>query len=139
MKNPHAYNQPSVSHTTVTGGGPEQRVAARSLPLADGKQAETSKPGTARLQSSPEQNLRVFRFTAPKARSVKLAADFTNWEKLPLKLHRDKDGVWEVKVPLSPGRYGYRFLVDGQWQDDPQCTRSEPNPFGSTNAIAEVK
>jgi len=80
----------------------------------------------------------AFRLFAPSGKSVKLAADFTDWEQHALSLARDQNGVWEIKVPLQPGNYAYRFLVDGQWQDDPQCKKREPNPFGSTNAIAHV-
>ncbi|HVY71135.1 MAG TPA: isoamylase early set domain-containing protein [Verrucomicrobiae bacterium] len=81
----------------------------------------------------------VFRLIAPRARSVKLAADFTDWEKNALSLQRGGDGEWEVRVTLAPGRYGYRYLVDGKWEDDPHCPRREPNPFGTANAVAEVQ
>jgi hypothetical protein len=80
----------------------------------------------------------VFRLAAPRARSVRLAADFTEWEKYALSLQQAGDGEWEVRVSLSPGQYGYRFLVDGQWQDDPRCQRQEPNPFGTANSVAEI-
>jgi len=45
---------------------------------------------------------------------------------------------WKVSVPLAPGTYHYRFLVDGEWRDDPESTLRVPNPFGSQNAVRKV-
>lgn len=80
-----------------------------------------------------------FRLEAPIARQVKVAGDFTDWDLNPLELIPDEDGIWEITVALPPGRYAYRFLVDGQWQDDPNCCDGELNPFGTWNAVIEVQ
>jgi hypothetical protein len=45
------------------------------------------------------------------------------------------DGTWFTVVPLAPGSYCYRFIVDGQWCDDPGSARHAPNPFGTENAM----
>jgi hypothetical protein len=39
---------------------------------------------------------------------------------------------------LAAGTYHYRFLVDGAWCDDPECTLKIPNVFGSHNMVREV-
>jgi 1,4-alpha-glucan branching enzyme len=75
---------------------------------------------------------------APSAKSVKLAADFTDWEKFPLDMMKSKNGIWFSVIPLAPGQYSYRFIVDGQWYDDPRSTQRVPNPFGSENAVIAV-
>jgi hypothetical protein len=90
-------------------------------------------------QSRPELKRTEFHLEAPLAKSVKLAADFTAWEKFPLDLIKSEDGVWFTIVPLSPGQYSYRFIVDGKWCDDPRPNRRVPNPFGTVNAVMEVK
>ena len=69
---------------------------------------------------------------------MKLVADFTGWDKRPLDLTQAEKGVWRLTVALPPGRYAYRFLVDGEWCDDPSCQHCEPNPFGTRNAVIEV-
>lgn len=79
-----------------------------------------------------------FTFRAPAAISVQLVGDFTHWQKQPLQLHRDPSGVWTTTVALSPGTYHYRFLVDGDWRDDPECALHVPNPFGGQNAVRQV-
>jgi Glycogen recognition site of AMP-activated protein kinase len=79
-----------------------------------------------------------FFLEAPFAESVKLAADFTDWEKFPLDMIKSEDGVWFIFVPLSPGNYYYRFIVDGKWCDDPHPILCVPNPFGTVNAVMNV-
>ncbi len=80
----------------------------------------------------------AFSLTAPGAASVMLVGDFTHWQKHPIHLRKEPDGIWRVAVPLEPGEYHYRFLVDGEWRDDPECTLRVPNPFGSRDAVVRV-
>jgi len=78
-----------------------------------------------------------FTFKSPLATSVKLAGDFTEWETNPIEMMRS-DGVWFTVVPLPPGSYSYRFIVDGCWCDDPGSDQRIPNPFGTQNAVIHV-
>jgi 1,4-alpha-glucan branching enzyme len=80
----------------------------------------------------------TFTFKAPEAKSVLLAGDFTGWQQAPLSLKKDKTGVWKKTVPLTPGKYEYRLLVDGEWRDDPQCPNRQPNQFGGVNCVCIV-
>ena len=93
-------------------------------------------------QSSSHQDSRahgqVFSFTAPGALSVQLVGDFSHWQERPINLHKGPDGVWRTTVPLPAGTHHYRFLVDGQWRDDPECTVKVPNAFGSEDSVREV-
>ena len=80
----------------------------------------------------------TFSFAAPSAMTVQLAGDFTHWQKEPISLRKGADGIWRVTVELSPGTHHYRFLVDGQWHDDPECVLHVPNPFGGQDAVRQV-
>lgn len=80
----------------------------------------------------------VFSFRAPTALSVMLAGDFTHWQTEAIPMKRGKDGVWKATVALGPGVHHYRFIVDGQWQDDPECELRVPNPYGGHDAIRNV-
>ena len=80
----------------------------------------------------------TFSFNAPNARSVQLVGNFTHWQQAPLNLKRGGDGIWRTAIELEPGTYHYRFLVDGEWQDDPECTLRVANPFGSQNSVRQV-
>lgn len=75
----------------------------------------------------------------PRAESVQIAGDFNNWQ--PGKLQMEKisgKGAWQIKLPLGKGKYRYRLVVDGQWQQDPYNEVTEMNPFGECNSILEV-
>lgn len=89
------------------------------------KKAETTKKQT-------------FSITAPDAMSVLLVGDFTHWQQNPIPLRKGKNGVWSVKVDLPPGTHHYRFIVDGEWHDDPECTLRVTNPFGTQNMVRQV-
>ena len=80
----------------------------------------------------------AFAFSAPAARSVQLVGDFTHWQERPINLQKGADGVWRTTVEMEPGAHHYRFLVDGEWRDDPECVLRELNPFGSENMMRQV-
>jgi 1,4-alpha-glucan branching enzyme len=84
--------------------------------------------------------LRIQNFSlhAPAARSVQLVGDFTNWLERPINLRKGSEGTWWKAVRLDMGTHYYRFLVDEQWRDDPECSLFVPNPFGSQNAVRQV-
>ncbi len=74
------------------------------------------------------------------ANRVHIAGDFNNWSARDGAFKRnDALGVWELCVPLQPGRYRYRLVIDGRWTTDPHNTNVETNPFGELNNIVEVK
>jgi 1,4-alpha-glucan branching enzyme len=80
----------------------------------------------------------TFSFKAPGATSVLLAGDFTGWQHAPLSMKKQKAGVWKKTVTLPSGTYEYRLLVDGEWQDDPECPNRKPNQFGGENCVCIV-
>ncbi len=87
----------------------------------------------------PEIREVEFQLEAPSAASVMLAASFTAWERFPLGLARMRDGIWSIFVPLLPGIYAYRFIVDGRWCDDPRADLCMPgSPGGSGSALKVV-
>ena len=44
-------------------------------------------------------------------------------------------GLWTKVIKLAPGRYRYRYVVDGQWRHDPSNAVIEPNPYGGHDSI----
>jgi len=80
----------------------------------------------------------TFSYSAPKAKTVLLAGDFTGWDQAPVSLKKDKNGVWKKTISLPPGQYEYRLLIDGEWQDDPQCPHRKQNQFGGENCVCVV-
>jgi 1,4-alpha-glucan branching enzyme len=80
-----------------------------------------------------------FEFPASEAQEVCLAADFNNWDIKADPMKKDKKGIWKISLSLKPGRYEYRFLVDGKWENDPSCCDCVPNEFGSQNCVRIVE
>lgn len=80
----------------------------------------------------------TFRYTAHDARSVLLVGDFTHWQSQPIALRKGADGIWSATVELAPGTHSYRFIVDGEWRDDPECTIRVANPYGGENMVRQV-
>jgi chromosome partitioning protein len=82
----------------------------------------------------------VFVTLYPRATDVQVAGDFNGWQPTKTPLHKVGDtGVWQTKLKLPAGRYRYRLVVDGQWQQDPYNEHTELNPFGGFNSVVEVK
>ncbi len=82
----------------------------------------------------------VFRAHYPHAEKVGLAGDFNDWNttQTPM-VQAEPDRVWQIILPLEPGCYRYRLVVDERWQRDPFNDRVEANPFGELNSVIEVK
>jgi 1,4-alpha-glucan branching enzyme len=89
-------------------------------------------------KSSSSKRRVTFALSAPEAKGVRLAGDFTEWEQSPVDLKKQKNGIWKATVSLAPGSYEYRFLIDGQWTDDPACSTLRSNIFGGHNCVCEV-
>ena len=79
-----------------------------------------------------------FEFLAPQAGEVFLAGDFNDWDVRATPLKKDNKGLWKTAIPLMTGRHEYRFLVDGNWENDRSCSGCVPNDFGSLNCVRIV-
>lgn len=81
----------------------------------------------------------VFSACFEQAKTVLIAGDFNNWSSVSTPMRTNgKPGEWYMSLPLQPGRYRYRFIVDGQWVTDPHNSYVEANQFGELNNIVEV-
>ncbi len=70
----------------------------------------------------------TFRYTAPKAEKVLLAAGDIPSDKTPpapREMKKGENDVWEYTLDVAPGTYRYQFNVDGARTSDPQ------NPMAS--------
>ena len=99
-----------------------------------------------RIVSLPGHTAAVFRCAAPLARAVFLAADFNGWSDYATPLEKSPDGFWTVAIALAPGRYEFKFVVDGAWHlanggEDASFDGRDnchPNPFGTMNHVIEI-
>ncbi|MFH1569800.1 MAG: glycogen-binding domain-containing protein [Gemmatimonadota bacterium] len=87
---------------------------------------------------APVKKSVAFTLRAPGAKSVFLAGSFNHWDATGCPMKQSGKGLWTSQVPLEPGTYEYRFVVDGEWQDDPACPEHRTNAFGVNNCVVCV-
>jgi 1,4-alpha-glucan branching enzyme len=86
-----------------------------------------------------------FLMYAPEAKTVSVAGTFNNWRVDANPLTRDPDGTWRTSLALAPGRYEYKFIIDGKWCCEPGADGIYDgrggcvcNEFGTMNRVLEV-
>ncbi len=109
---------------------PEQRISADVTLGSDGPEV-----------SGPPREV-IVRFKDAAAGDVRIAGDFNGW--VPdrgvrsLIASEGQTRVWTKILSLEPGTYQYRYVVDGEWREDPSNPQSEPGPTGQLNSILHV-
>jgi hypothetical protein len=69
-----------------------------------------------------------------KAHGVLLAGSFTNWQHAALSMNPTDSG-WTINVKLKPGKYWYKFIVDGGWTIDTDNRLHEDDGQGNDNSV----
>jgi peroxiredoxin len=111
-----------VENSRLGGGDLHSRVA---IALGD------STPFTALISKG---NV-LFRYDEGRRKRVEVAGDFSGW--LPVPLYRSERGFLR-HVAIPPGRYQYRFIVDGEWTLDPSNGVTENSSAGRANNVLVV-
>ncbi|HKZ66445.1 MAG TPA: hypothetical protein VJ111_08830 [Chitinophagaceae bacterium] len=68
------------------------------------------------------------------AGKVILAGSFNNWEPDALAMTKTDSG-WIATVKLGPGKYWYKFIIDGRWTTDTDNMVSENDGLGNVNSV----
>ncbi len=90
----------------------------------------------------PSQREVVVQFRDGRAADVRIAGDFNGW--VPDKGVRsliESDGearVWTKILQLPPGIYQYRYVVDGEWREDPDNPEVVTNDVGGRSSVLTV-
>lgn len=76
----------------------------------------------------------------PGDKNVSLFGQFNSWNRQELELKDlNNDGVLEIEIPLDPGRYEYKFYVDGKEVVDPSNPVKVPNGMGDYNSVRIIE
>ena len=72
------------------------------------------------------------------SRLITIAGDFNNWNPM---IHPfvKQNGEWVCRLELKPGRYHYKFVIDGVWTLDPENPNAELDDNENFNSILIVK
>jgi chromosome partitioning protein len=85
----------------------------------------------------------VVHFRDDRAHDVRIAGDFNGWvpDKGVRSLIESQGGlrVWTKILQLPPGRYQYRYVVDGEWREDPSNPEGVESNVGGRNSILVVR
>ncbi len=85
----------------------------------------------------------VVRYRDASASDVRIAGDFNGW--VPDKGVRsliESEGqtrVWTKILKLPPGTYQYRYVVDGEWREDPENPEVVSSALGGRSSVLVVR
>ncbi len=130
----------------VPGAPPEREgagaiEAGRAVALALAATAGGNGSGR-ELSRSPAITAEGIRFTLNDrtAEKVQVLGSWNGWAGPGLLATEARPGMWTAaRGPLPPGRYAYRFLLDGtRWLEDPANTQKIPNDIGGLDSLLIV-
>ncbi len=87
----------------------------------------------------PKLKTIIFSVDAPAAKDVYIAGEFNDWKTdESSRMNIDTKGTWHKRLNLENGSYRYRFVIDGQWIEDPTNPEREKNPYGNMDSVIKV-
>lgn len=112
---PRYIRSSPLDRPASTSANNSQRPVEKTAEKQNLKNAEkrVEKPAEKPVQKPVE-----FRLNLPGAKSATVAGTFNDWDLSRTPLARDPRGGWKTTILLAPGRYEYRFVIDGaQWYE----------------------
>ena len=113
----------------------------QSLTIAQSP-ASGTKPLIAKKLTLPSPSIKgntTFRLKGhTNARVVAVAGSFNDWNQSQVLCGKEGD-EWVCRIDLAPGKYTYKFIIDGDWILDPANPVTEDDERGHTNSVLVVK
>jgi hypothetical protein len=72
------------------------------------------------------------------ADNVVLSGSFNRWDEHLYKMKKTDNG-WKLTLQLVPDNYQYRFIVDGNWIEDPNNSYKIENEFNEYNSVIDIQ
>ncbi|NCD68026.1 glycogen-binding domain-containing protein [Mucilaginibacter agri] len=121
---------------------PETHMAKFWVNYADGRRL-CEKCGFNLYYSPTEECPYCFEGTTFKlqwfgASEIMISGTFNNWNKNEWKMGQHPYGQWAYQKKLDPGKYLYKFIIDGVWTLDPENKKIETDEQGNSNSILIV-
>ena len=82
----------------------------------------------------------TFTLQASDAEDAFIAGDFNSWHPSQDSMYRDSTGTWVITLQLKPGRYEYKYVIDGgeTWKHDITNPLWVQDPYGGRNSVVIV-
>ncbi len=82
----------------------------------------------------------IFSVRAKEGSKVFVAGSFNDWDPTAKQLlDKKNEGLFTATINLEPGAYQYKFVIDGIWCADPECTDWVHNDHGTLNSVKNVE
>jgi 1,4-alpha-glucan branching enzyme len=91
----------------------------------------------------------LFQFEAPTADQVNVAGSFNDWggtlhgafDASIDPMEKSSSGIWQIVIPLEPGLYQYKFVVNNgeAWREDPHNPEKVDDGYGGYNSVLLVE
>ena len=130
-----AVTAPKASPAPATSSSPKPTPRSHP-PTSPEKPAVAAQASIAPAPRAVKVSFALFN---PEAKRVSLCGEFNEWSPDATPMKRREGGRWEADLALRPGRYQYKFVIDGQWLHDPAARENVPNQYGSLNSVMEVR
>ena len=126
----------------------KKKVVKKAAAKKTAKKAATAKKNAVAKKKAPAKEAAAKKPAARQVRFVlkatgaswaSLVGEFNGWDINAGGMKRDKDGLWVKSLRLKPGRYEYKYVVDGEWWSDPDNPDFVYNEHGTTNSICVVE
>lgn len=139
VKESQAKGVSILAHDLKSNGATDYLMLAQEILQKTSAHAESAVNDRNHI-AVPSNLLRDFMIKAANAREVHLVGDFNHWTVSGSSLlWRKEEGVWQKRVFLQPGKYRYKFVIDGNWVTDPANDHIEPNPYGGMDSVLEIQ
>lgn len=117
---------PTISAAPTTAPATASPTPSPVIPAASVADAESAIPTQ-------------FVLDLPNAKSVSVVGDFNSWTVDEALLQKTANGVWNITLPIKPGRHEYSFVVDGiRWMADPRAPKAINSDFGKPGSVIVV-
>jgi len=94
--------------------------------------------GKSKVQGKGQAKGVAFTYKDPNATSVAVTGEFNNWNASANPLKK-QDDAWKIVLPLKPGTYQYKFVVNGtDWKEDPNNPKTADDGYGGKNSVIVV-
>ncbi len=145
----NAWNTGELFMDKVTGGwqlyyvlGPgnyEYKFIVDGKWMTDPDNPNTTGSGETKNSFIALKSNYVFRLDQfPDAKNVTVAGSFNGWNPDSFVMLK-KNGKWVFPIYLKPGKYTYKFVIDGKWNLDPANELWENNEYGTGNSVLWIE
>jgi chromosome partitioning protein len=128
-----SHGLPVTRYAKHSAGFEDYQALANEILQQEAAITSVEDPGIATAPAVTPDGV-MFTVEAPNAAHVQLAGDFNDWT--PDGGEMEPVGrVWKKLLKLAPGRYRYRYVIDGQWRSDPRNAAVAPSSFGGDDSL----